>query len=125
MINADALNPKVTADLEAHLLERQMNQILLRLLKLNILSFKDSVKALEQYSSFLEHVKKMHLNELMLFDASKTDLDFFYFHELGIETKKEKKKIAFALKVIVTLNHGQAAVERSFRLGESSLQTNI
>ena len=70
-----------------------MNQILLCLLKLNILSFKDSVKALEQYSSFLEHVKKMHLNELMLFDASKTDLDFFYFHELGIETKKEKKKL--------------------------------
>ena len=88
--NADALNPKVIADLEAHLLERKMNQILLHLLKLNILSSKDSDKALEQYSSFLEQVKKMHLNELKLFDVSKTDLDFFYFHELGIETKNMK-----------------------------------
>ena len=33
----------------------------------------------------------MHLNELKLFDASKTDLYFSYFHELGIETKKTWK----------------------------------
>ena len=79
--NADALCPKVIADLEAHLLERKMNQILSHLLKLNILSSKDSDKALEQYSPFLEQVKRMHLNELKLFDGSKTDLDFFYFHE--------------------------------------------
>ena len=90
MRNADALTPNVIADLEAHLLERKMNQILLHLLKLNILSSKDSDKALEQYSSFLEQVKKMHLNELKQFDVSKTDLDFFYFHELGIETKNMK-----------------------------------
>ena len=51
--NTDALNPKVIADLEAHLLERKMNQILLYLLKLNILSSEDSDKALEQYSFLL------------------------------------------------------------------------
>ena len=56
-------------DLEAHLLERKMKHILLHLLKLNILSSKDSDKVLKQYSSFLEEVKKMHLNELRLFDA--------------------------------------------------------
>ena len=54
--SADVLNPKVIADLEAHLLETKMNQILLHLLKLNILSCKDSDKALEQYSSFLKQV---------------------------------------------------------------------
>ena len=46
--NADALIPKIIADLEARLLERKMNQILLHLLKLNILSSKDSDKVLEQ-----------------------------------------------------------------------------
>ena len=122
--NADALCPKVIADLEAHLLERKMDQILSHLLKLNILSSKDSDKALEQYSSFLEQVKRMHLNELKLFDGSKTDLDFFYFHELGIETKNHEK-FTFVLKVIFTLSHGQAAVERSFNLGKSSFRTNI
>ena len=84
MRNADALNPKVIGDLEAHLLKRKMNQILSHLLKLNILSSNDSDKALEQYSSFLELVKKMHLNELKLFD----DLSFLHFHELGNKTKK-------------------------------------
>ena len=66
----------------------------------------------------------MHLNELKLFDASKTDLDFFYSHELGIEITKHEK-FAFVLKVILTLSHGQAAVERSFSPGKSSLWTNI
>ena len=122
--NADAINPKVIADLEAHLLQRKMNQILWHLLKLNILSSKDPDKAFEQDSSLLEQVNKMHLNELMLFDATKSDLDFFYFHELGIKTKKHENFL-FVLKVILTLSHGQAAVERSFSLGKSSLQTNI
>ena len=94
------------------------------MLKLNILSSKDYEKALEQYSSFLEQVKKKHLNELKLFDAWKTDLDFFHFHELGIEIKKHEK-FAFVLKVILTMSHGQAAVERNFSLGKSSLRTNI
>ena len=58
-----------------------MNQILLHLPKLKILSSKDYDKALEQHSSFWEQVKEVHLNELKLFDVSKTDLDFFYFHE--------------------------------------------
>ena len=66
----------------------------------------------------------MHLTELKLFDTSKTDLDFFYFHELGNETKKHEK-FAFVLKVILTLSHSQAGVERSFSLGKSSLRTNI
>ena len=124
MRNAGVLTPNVIADLEAHLLERKMNQILLHLFKVNILSSKDSDKALEQYSSFLEQVKKMHLNEVKLFDVSKTDLDFFFFHELGIETKKHGK-FAFVLKVILTLSHGQDAVERRFSLGRSSLRANI
>ena len=54
----------------------------------------------------------------------KTNLDFFHFHELGIEIKKHEK-FAFVLKVILTMSHGQAAVERNFSLGKSSLRTNI
>ena len=69
--NANALNPEVMAELEIHLLERKMNQILMHLLKLNILSTNDSDKALEQFCSFLEQVKKMHVDELKLFDPSK------------------------------------------------------
>ena len=72
----------------------------------------------------MEHVKKMHLDELKLFGASKTDLDFFYFHELEIETKKHEK-FSFVFKVISTLSHDQVVVERSFILGKSSLRTNI
>ena len=39
--------------------------------------------------------------------------------------QKKHEKFAFALKVILTLSHRQAAVEKSFNRGKSSLQTNI
>ena len=91
MRNADARNPKVIiADLEALLLGRKKSQILLHLLKLNTLTSKDSDKALEQYSSFFEQIKKMHVSELKLFDASKTDLDFFCFHDWELKLKNMK-----------------------------------
>ena len=66
----------------------------------------------------------MHVDQLKLFDSSKTDLDYLYFHELRKETKKHDK-FAYVLKIILTLSHGQAAVGRSFSLGKFSLQTNI
>ena len=43
---------------------------------------------------------------------------------MGIEIKKHEK-FAFVLNVILTMSHGQAAVERNFSLGKSSLRTNI
>ena len=119
MRNADAFDSTAIASLEIDVLEGKVNRILMHLLKLRLVSATYSDKALADCSSFFEQVKKMHLDQLKLFDSSKTDLDYFYFHELGKETKKH------VLKIVLTLSHGQAAVERSFSLGKSFLQTNI
>ena len=119
MRNADAFDSTAIASLEIDVLEGKVNRILMHLLKLRLVSAAYSDKALADCSSFFEQVKKMHVDQLKLFDSSKTDLDYFYFHELGKETKKH------VLKIVLTLSHGQAAVERSFSLGKSSLQTNI
>ena len=67
----------------------------------------------------------MHLNELKLFDASKTDLYFSYFHELGIETKKTWKILICLEGHFNTERHRQAAFERSFSLCKSSIQATI
>ena len=122
--NADAFDPNVIANLEVHELQKRVKQILMHLLKLKILTASQSDKALDQSSSFYEQVKKMHLDELKLFNAAKTDLDDFFFHELGSETKKYDV-FSYILKIILTLSHGQAALERGYSLGKSSLQTNI
>ena len=124
MRNADAFDPTAIASLEIDVQEGKVNRILMHLLKLRLVSATYYDKALADCSSFFEQVKKMHVDQLKLFDSSKTDLDYFYFHELGKETKKHDK-FAYVLKIILTLSHGQAAVERSYNLGKSSLQTNI
>ena len=85
--NADAFDPTAIASLEIDVLEGKVNRILMHLLKLRLVSATYSDKALADCSSFFEQVKKMHVDQLKLFDSSKTDLDYFYFHELGKETK--------------------------------------
>ena len=122
--NADAFDSNVIATMEVHNLQAKIKHILMHLLKLKLLTPIQSDKALDQCSSFYEQVKKIHLDELKLFDPPKTDLDDFYFHKLGSETKKHDL-FSYVLKIIMTLSHGQAAVERGFSLGKSSLQTNI
>ena len=122
--NADAFDPNVIANLEVHELQKRVKQILIHLLKLKILTASQSDKALDQSSLFYEQVKKMHLDELKLFNTAKTNLDDFFFHELGSETKKYDV-FSYILKIILTLSHGQAVVERGYSLGKSSLQTNI
>ena len=106
--NADAYDPTAIASLEIDVLEVKVNRILMHL-KLSLVSATYSDKALADCSSFFEQVKKMHVDQLKLFDSSKTDFDYFYFHELGKETKKHDK-FAYVLKIILTLSHGQAAV---------------
>ena len=49
-------------------------------------------------------------------------LDDFYFKEAKIGVYPG---LASVLKIILTLSHGQADVERGFSLNKSSLQTNI
>ena len=45
--------------------------ILTHLIKLNILSTNDSNKALEQHSLFLEEIRRLHLDDLKMFDHQK------------------------------------------------------
>ena len=123
--NADVLNPIIIAETDVESLVKKMSLILTHLRKLKLLSSEQADKALEQYSTFFEDsLRRNNLSELRLFDQSKTRLDYFYFHVLGAEVKKGKS-FAHVLKIILTLSHGQAAVERGFSLGKSSLQTNI
>ena len=82
--NANALNPNEIASQEVELLQKKMKLICTHPFKLNIVSTNDSDKALEQYSLFLEEIRWLHLDVSKIFDPSKTNLDDFYFRQLGI-----------------------------------------
>ena len=107
--NDNAPNPNEVASLEVELLEENETDLIdTHLIELNILSTNNSEKALEQYYLFLEEIRQLHLNNLKIFDPSKTNLDYFYFRQLGIN-----------------ISHDQVAVEKEFSRGKSSLQYNI
>ena len=59
-----------------------------------------------------------------MFDPSKINLDEFYPRHFYFSISRHKQFV-FALKIILTLSHGQAAVGRGFSLDKSSLQYNI
>ena len=59
--------------------------------------------------------KKFNL-EFNQFDRKKQRLDEFYFHLVQIQ---KFESLAFVLKLILTLSHGQAAVERLFSINKN------
>ena len=117
--NANALNPNEIANLEVGLLEKKISLILTHLIKVNILSTNDSDKALKQHSLFSGEIRRLYLDNLKIFDPSKTNLDDLYFRQLGINISRHKQFV-FVLKIFQA-----AAVEKGFGLCKSSLQYNI
>ena len=64
----------------------------------------------------------MNLDRFKSFDRKDERLDDFYFCVLVIQKYKE---LAYIVKIILTLSHGQAAVERGFSIGKSILNVNM
>ena len=89
------------------------------LIKVNILSTNYSDKALKQHSLFSGEIRRLYLDNLKIFDPSKTNLDDLYFRQLGINISRHKQFV-FVLKIFQA-----AAVEKGFGLCKSSLQYNI
>ena len=66
----------------------------------------------------------MNSHELRYFKTWETNLDDFYFKKIDIDIRRYNKFL-FVFKIILTLSHDQAAIERGFSLVKSSLQVNI
>lgn len=60
--------------------------------------------------------------ECVEFSQEKGRLDDFYFKVAGISKYKD---LSFVLKLILTLSHGQASVERGFSLNNNAIKTNM
>ena len=69
-----------------------------------------------QFLEFVGHDLKLLTDLFQSYKREETSLDEFYFEKTDIRRFKE---LAPLLKVILTLNHGQAAVERGFSINNS------
>lgn len=68
-----------------------------------------------------EELKKLN-EEFKKSDQNRQPLDDFDFKEVGIQMYIP---LSFVLRLAFTLNHGQAAVERGFRINKSIISQNM
>ena len=96
--------------------------LLKHFLTLNICSETQCDQVLADFSTFyqneLEHAK---LNGIK-FEKGKDHLDDFYVKELCVLLYKG---LSFVFKIILTMSHGQGAVERGFNINNSALKTKM
>ena len=103
-----------------------MNAILKHFLKFKVVSPPNCDKTFElDILNSLKRLKRwIHMN-WDLVKHRKHILDNFYCKKLDIEDIRRYNKFLLVVKIILTLSHGQAAAERGFSLGKSSLEVNI
>ena len=95
-----------------------MSALLTHLMKLKILSSAQCDKINAQFLEFLDDELKINVEIFQSFSCDETALDDFFFKLVGMEKYKD---LSFLLKIVLTLSHGQPAVERSFSLGNALL----
>ena len=115
-------DPQVVVNENIEDMQCKLKKLLEHLFKLKILDSFCCDKVLVQFLKFVTHDVKLNIDKFKSFDRCKTKLDVFYFQTIGLDKYKELK---YVMKVILTLSHGQASVERGFSINKSVLKVNI
>ena len=108
--------------LEKNLVKARFKLLLDKLLDLRQLTSSHCHKAQSQLSEFLDTTVKVHETDFTSFDKKLSRLDTFYFSDIEVSKFPE---LAYVMKLIFTLSHGQAAVERGFIVNRYLLANNV
>ena len=122
--NASIFNPHTLRNEKVAVVQRRLNLLLTHLEKQKILSTAQCDKMTEQFLEFIDYDLKINIVKFEKFSANDTNLDDIYFRFRFIRIEKYKE-LSFLVKILLTLSHGQASVERSFSLNKSVLNHNI
>ena len=99
-----------------------MSALLTRLMKLKILSSAKHGEIDNKFLEFLGDELKINVEMFQSFSCNETALYDFFFK---LAHKEKQKDLSFLLKTVLTLSHGQDAVERSFSLGNALLNYEV
>ena len=78
--------------------------------------------ATSEFKAFLADELPLHEVELQQFSPKEDRLDEFFFKKLNFS---KHTNLSFLVKILLTLSHGQAAVERGFCVNNNITQTNM
>ena len=94
-----------------------------KLYNLKWITAKDADEAKKEYFKFITAIQSEHKGAFLTFDENKVRLDSFFFYFMHGSTKFRKSWDVF--KLVFTLSHGQAAVERRFSVNKELLVENL
>ena len=76
-----------------------------------------------EYKGYIEEVAVGNRESFLKFSRLKERLDEFYFSSVG--ELDEHPQLCKVIKMVLTLFHGQASVERGFNINRAMLQPNL
>ena len=122
LLLAAMFDPNILLNASKEKLTPCLKNLLKHLLELNILSTKKCDVITTEFKKFLDVEVKTMQRKSVTFSQKDDRLDYFYFKVASISKYKD---LTFVVKLILTLNHGQASVERGFGLNANIMKTNM
>ena len=120
--NSVIFDPLIACQENVGTLQSKLKKLLDHLIKHKLFQAQVCDKIMQQFLEFVGHDLKLLTDLFQSYKREETSLDEFYFEKTDIRRFRE---LALLLKVILTLSHGQAAVERGFSINNSLSIVNI
>ena len=98
-----------------------MKNLLCHIISFGILTPSFSDKVINQSSKLLTTEWTFNRDIFIGYDRSNKRLDDFYFRDINITKYPD---LAFVVKLVLTLSHGQASVERGFSVDKAIITNN-
>ena len=94
----------------------------MKLVSLKVVESSKADSAMAQYKDFLTIESMQHKERVQSFDRKFKRLDTLFLHDIKVQDSYPD--LAMVMKIIFTLSHGQASVERGFNDNNVVLNTN-
>ena len=99
------------------------NYILQKLVNTQHISFEFADESKVQYAAFLQNIVKADKTNFQYYSIDDNKLDEFFIGY--VEDHARYNKFAEIMKIVLTLSHGQASVEREFSVSKKLLVENL
>ncbi|XP_047123731.1 uncharacterized protein LOC124806683 [Hydra vulgaris] len=119
--NSQVLNPNAMVVMTQEDAEKKYKSLLTHLISLKYVSPIFSDKAINQFADFFRE-SRVYQDIFHEFNRERDSLDDFYFKKFNLNKYKE---FALTVKILLTLSHGQASVERGFSINATVLEQNL
>ena len=120
--SASIFDPMILDDLFKEKILSKWKMLLKCLIDLGVLSPQRCDEATLQFNQFYSEIMNKYQKDFQEFLQEFCRCDEFYFQKIGVAKYQDA---AFIIRLLLTLNHGQAAVKRDFSHNNALLKVNI